>query len=583
VRVLREAGPAPAWRAGAGAVEREASPAPGAARDRVPDALFAALLLLGLVPLWAVAHVPTQDGGNHVEAVLGLLELPRSALLQRFYLPNYGLQPNWLTQILFAGLVQVTSPAVAEKLVLSGYLLLLPLAFRAALPRTARGRWAALSIFPFVASYPFHMGFWNFSYSLVLWFVTLGFWYRTRGRLGARRGLAFGALFLLLFVAHSVSTAAALAAMSAILGWRLALGWVGARGRPARRRRLVAGYLRRGLATALCAAPTLALLAAFMVRQPKPLSYRPPFLDYLKHFFSLYALVSFDRWEIALGAAVALAVALGVGLTLRERRRRRLRPVDGWLAAAVVATALYFAMPDAVADGAQLNDRLALYPFFAALLWLGLAAGRRARVRAVALALAALFLAGTAFRLVRYRELDGYLADYAAVASQVPEGSTILPLTFAPLGPRQGGWPDGKKLLSYRVHVFQHAAGWIAAARHGVDLDNSQANTQHTPLRWRPELNPFTLMNTVPFGMEAEPPCVELWPYQALVGRIDAVLVWGATPQALLHECGAAVAGELAAGYRRAWVSPRGLMQLYLPAEAATVPSHPRIPGSLAE
>ena len=71
---------------------------------------------------------------------MGLLRLPRSALLQHYYLPNYGPQPNWLTQVLFAGLVQVVSPRVAEKLVLSGYLVLLPLAFRGALPRSRRGR-----------------------------------------------------------------------------------------------------------------------------------------------------------------------------------------------------------------------------------------------------------------------------------------------------------------------------------------------------------------------------------------------------------------------------------------------------------
>src|SRR5919198_1655783 len=190
---------------------------------RAPGAVFAALLVLGVVPVWLVAHVPTQDGAQHVESVMALLRLPGSALLQQFYLANYGPQPNWLTQILFAGLAHLVAPEVAEKLVLSGYLVLLPIAFRAALPATARGRWAALGIFPFLHSYPFHMGFWNFSYSLVLFFVAVGFWYRTRGRLAPRRGLAFTAIMLVLFVAHSVSTSAAFAAIAAVLTWRAGL------------------------------------------------------------------------------------------------------------------------------------------------------------------------------------------------------------------------------------------------------------------------------------------------------------------------------------------------------------------------
>jgi hypothetical protein len=537
---------------------------------RAPAALFAAFVVVGLVPLWLVPHVPTQDGANHVHSVIALLRLPGSALLQQYYLPNYGLQPNWLTQVLFAGLVQVVSPNIAEKLVLSGYLVLLPLAFRYAMPRTARGRWAALAIFPFLHSYPFHMGFWNFSYSLVLFFVVVGYWHRTRGRFTPRRGLGFTALTFMAFVAHSVSTSAAFAAITALLAWRAGLGLVRAAGRT-RRRVVLRGYLGRALTTGLYALPSIALLGFFLVHQPKPFAYRPSLFDYLKHFASLYALVSFDRRELLITAAVSLVVAAAVAEALLARRTRRLRPIDGWLAASALATALYFLTPDSVADGAQLTDRLALYPFFTALLWLGHAAVRVRRVRAVALALAGLFLAGTAVRLAKYRQLDSYLAEYLSAAPHVAEGSTILPLTFAPFGPREGGAIDGKKLLSYRVQVFQHVNGWIATERGGIDLDNSQAHTRHAPLRWRPELDPFTLMNTRPFGMEAEPPCVELWTYPALGGAIDYVLVWGATAAAARDECGGAVLSELSRDYERVFVSePRGMVALYRPRAART-------------
>jgi len=534
------------------------------ARARAPEALFAAFVVLGLVPLWLVPHVPSQDGANHVHSVISLLRLPGSALLQQYYLPNYGLQPNWLTQVLFAGLIQLVSPQLAEKLVLSGYLVLLPLAFRYALPRTTRGRWASLAIFPFLHSYPFHMGFWNFSYSVVLFFVVVGYWHRTRGRFTPRRGLGFTAITLLSFVAHSVSTLAAFAAIAAVLAWRAGLGLARAEGR--RRQAVLRGYLGRALAAGLCALPAVALLGYFLVHQKKPFAYRPSLFDYLKHFASLYALVSFDRRELFITGAVSAVVVAAVVAALLARRTRRLRPIDGWLAAGALASALYFLTPDSVADGAQLTDRLALYPFFLALLWLGHVAVRLRRARATALALGVLFLAGTAFRLVKYRQLDGYLAEYLSAAPHVTEGSTILPLTFAPFGPREGGAIDGKKLLSYRVQVFQHVNGWIATERAGIDLDNSQAHTRHAPLRWRPELDPFTLMNTRPFGMEAEPPCVELWTYPALGGAIDYVLVWGATEAATKDECGGAVLSELRRDYERVFVSePRGMLELYRP------------------
>ena len=122
---------------------------------------------------------------------------------------------------------------------------------------------------------------------------------------------------------------------------------------------------------------------------------------------------------------------------------------------------------------------------------------------------------------------------------------------------------DGKKLLSYRVQVFQHTMGYVATDRRGVDLDNSQANTHHAPLRWRPERNPFTYLSTAPFGLEREPPCVELWPYAALGGRIDYLLVWGATPAHGHEECGAALLAEIEAGWEQVYASPLGMAQLY--------------------
>ena len=46
------------------------------------------------------------------------------------------------------------------------------------------------------------------------------------------------------------------------------------------------------------------------------------------------------------------------------------------------------------------------------------------------------------------------------------------------------------------------------------------------------------------------------------------MIVWGATPAAGRDECGAAVLRELAEGYERVFVSPRGQLQLYRPLAA---------------
>jgi hypothetical protein len=306
-------------------------------------------------------------------------------------------------------------------------------------------------------------------------------------------------------------------------------------------------------------------MGVFLLRQPKPMSFRPPLLDYAKYFATLYGLVSFDRREIVLGALVALAIgaALLAGLV---RRGRRARPVDGLLAAALLATALYFATPDATADGAQLMDRLMLYPWFLALLWLGWAAVPVRTVRRAALALALVFLAASGLRVAKYRQLDGWLAEYHSAAQHVPRGSTLLPMNLSPWGPRAEPWIYAPKPLSHRVAPFTHAAGWIVVEREGVDLDNSQATTKHAPVRFREGRDPFRILPTSPYGMESEPPCVDLSRYAATGGRIDYVLLSGDAVTAGLERCGAMLLLELQAHWEPVFTSqPRGFVQLWRP------------------
>jgi hypothetical protein len=226
-------------------------------------------------------------------------------------------------------------------------------------------------------------------------------------------------------------------------------------------------------------------------------------------------------------------------------------------------------MPDATADGAQINDRLMLYPFFAAVLWMGWAAVPVARVRTLALALAALFVAASGLRLARYREIDGWIAEYRSVAPAIEAGSAILPLTLSPYGVRQGHDVEGRKALSYRVAPFTHVAGWIATERAGVDLDNSQATTRHAPLRWRPERDPFHALPTAPYGLESEPPCVQLSSYARTEGRIDYVLLAGDAVAAGRDRCGAMLLSELRAGWEPVYLSqPRGFVQVWRPRAA---------------
>jgi putative flippase GtrA len=525
--------------------------------------LFAVLLVLHVLPIWLVAYVPTQDGPLHVENVIALLRHDASPLLRHWYLANWGAQPNWLTQALLAPLLAVVSPVTAEKIVLTGYTLLFPLSFRAVLPRGRRGWWAALAVFPFVHAFPFHMGFWNFCYGLGLAFLAAGFWLRTRGRLTGPRFAALALLSVLLYLAHAVAFAGTLIAAGAVLGFRAGLSLWRARGDRARSRRIARAYLARAGGGLAAAAPGLLLLGAWLLAHKDRVSGRIPLLELAAKLATAYVLVAIDRREILLAVAVSLILfvaAVHLALT-RAGRGLRFRPHDGWLVAAASFALLYFAVPDVVAAGAHVSDRLALLSFLCLVVWIGAPSAPAASVRRAAAALALVAVAALAVRFDKQRQLSSYLEEFVSAQAAVGADRVLLPLALAPFGPRDAhGWPIG-----YRVKPFLHATGWIVAARGGVDLKNSQANTDQCPVRWPAERNPFRVIAFSLGRMEASPPCVDLGAAPRL-GEVDYVLVWGATRENLETPCGAALAVELASRFEPVFLSaPRGMLEIYRP------------------
>ena len=539
-----------------------------AARVALPAALFGVLLALHVLPVWLVRWVPTQDGPLHVENVLALVQRASSPVLQAHYFANWGAQPNWFTQVLLMPLLAVFSPPVAEKVVLTGYTLLLPLAFRTVLPRGRRGWWAALAVFPFVHSYPYHMGFWNFCWGLGLAFLAIGWWVRARGRLGPLRFAGMAALGACLYLAHAVTFGAVLGVVGVLWLTRAGLAFARSRGAPARRRLVVRGHLLRIVAFAAAMAPGLALLASWVHAHGDRPEARIPFPELLAKLAAGYALVSIDRRELLLAAGVTAVLGLAALSLLRHRLRRaggerRFVPADGWLAAAAAFAVLYFVIPEVTAAGAHISDRTALLAFLCLVVWVAARAAPFPLVRRTSLALAGLAVAALAVRFEKQRILSGYVEEYVSAARALGRDRVLLPLALAPGGPRDAA---GRR-MGYRVKPFLHATGWIVAANGGVDLKNSQAQTDHCPVRFRPDRNPFTTIASSLGRMEGVPPCVDLR-LAPSVGPLDYVLVWGATRENLRTPCGAALASHLAARYAPIFLSePRGRLEVWKPRE----------------
>jgi hypothetical protein len=540
------------------------------------------------VPLWVFRYFPSQDGPAHLgnASILREYYTPARTAFRAYYVLNQTFTPNWAGHLALTGLMAVFPPLVAEKVFLSGYVILLATAIRYAL--TALRQDAAFLVllgFPFIYNYTLHMGFYSFAYSLVLFFLVTGYWLKHRERFGARETVTLAALSLLLFFSHIVSMVAAVIAIVLLTGWRLLIDLAS----PARRWRIT-GELSKMVPVfgPLCAlAPACLLAGLFLIwNRQTHLSWAdiPAFNTVLKDLVSLRSLVSYDGREVWAARGLAtLFVTITVYLLVSGRARPRPTFGNGFMLLAVAYAVLFVAGPSSVSNGSYIYERMNLYPSFALILWFATHPyGPLARrwIQAVALGLVGLFLG---LHTAKYRELNDYLTEFVSVSSSISANTTVLPIAFSHSGDVSNGRP-----LSQRIDVFLNAAGYIAAERHIVDLANYQASqTPFFPILFRPDLNPAERLQYAPVDsgageLTAVPTDILGYPRRT-GGGIDYVLVWGVRSAHHHRPIPRLIFSQLSQGYDLVYTSaPRGLARLYrrkdlfvTPEPAARLGRHP--------
>ena len=531
--------------------------------------LFAALVIIHLVPLWGFKYFPSQDGPSHLynASVLRDYQRPDFSSFREYYLLNTSVAPNWFGHLVLAGLMYVVPILTAEKLFLSGYVVLLPLAIRYALRaiRPEAGFLAVLA-FPFIFNYVFHLGYYNFSYSLVVFFFLVGYWLEHRERSGPRELATLVALALALYFCHLVSLVMAGLAISLLALWLTLLDLATQlRQRRVDRVALWSAVRSRALVPLVAFLPPAVLALAFLVRQGTARSAPPPTRVLLNGLLHLDSLVAYDE-DRAIWLSTAL-VGLFVVVLLyclgAKAVGRRLDRWDGLLAVVAAFGVVYFLAPASMSGGMDISPRLRLFPFLALLLWFGAQAYPlvvRRGIQAIAVLIA---LAMLALNAMRYGEINDYLDEYVSASSLVEPNATLLGLCFS----HYANEPDGRP-LAHKVAPFAHASSYISAERRSLELDNYEAQTSYFPLMFRPRLNPglHIAVSKPTFGCPHQgPPRVDFLTYpERTGGRVDYVLLWGARDELLGSAEAKDILRQLEAGYELIYTSPqRGLVQLY--------------------
>ena len=485
--------------------------------------LFFVSLALSLIYIWYPHYFLTNDGPTHVYNARILHDLWSNPEHTSFYQFYYTLvtqpNPNWLSHLLLAALMFITSGLIAEKLLITIYLALFVTGYVQLLRKLSgdNGLWP-LFIFVFVFNHASAFGFYNFSLALALYAWVVWAFILMLEQMRPVRLIVLGLLLTLLFFAHLLLFVIDVFTMAC-----LAVSMTIANG--ASHRRQVWRTLLRNFGTLVFFVAPFALIAGRFSEQQGGLGLQLKLHSYrLLELLQLKFVVNLSEREVIPELVAGCMLAFICGLTLMDIvKSRGIRKYDGFLVAAVGVFVVYLCFPDVVfGKQVMLSFRMQI------VLGLVLLCVVAARYPGGIVVDTVHFLAGLCFlilcvvRITSMKNVSERETELLSSADHIKSYSVVLPLNFAP----------GRDIPE-RQYPFIHAADLLGDAKPLIVLDNYEPSTGFFPLRWTEKVNPYKTP-IVGHGIETAPPHANIPAWEIASGRrIDYVLMWCYDPAVL--------------------------------------------------
>ena len=474
--------------------------------------LIGVLIVAYLLPIWLFPYFPTQDGVSHVYNSQILTEYNNSEYQFRdYYEINWYPFPNWLSHFSLAVLMFVFPPLIAEKIFLSLYVILFPLAIYYFLNAVQRGRHALVILsFTFIYNYLFLMGFYNFAVSVPLFFLALGYWWKYKSEMNVSRIVLLNLLIIVTYFAHLISYAFILfsIALLALLHFR----------RDFRRILITGCYLLPAAVLLLVYLPTSDLLAG-----ESPEFGLERVGELFANLIGMHVLVSYTEPPSWISVAVSAFLLFLVVATLWQNRKNTTTTHAGqkaFLCLTGVLLGLYFILPNSIGPGGWVNDRLAIlatlilfawYRGFETLLW------KRVFTGVVTL----LALINIVYVGVIFKNLNTEVRAFNAFVERVEKNSVILPLHFDPRG------------SSERVGIFVNAANYYCLDNGCINLGNYEIQFDYFPVRFNADFEtPLDEKEWVQI-VHWQPERIDLCDY---ADNVDYLLLWDTPDEPVVAE-----------------------------------------------
>ncbi len=344
--------------------------------------LFVILLVLHLLPLWIFTYFPSQDGPSHIYNALTLKEYHKheNYTMRDVWKLNITIFPNWLSHLMLASFLYVFPPLVAEKVLLTLAVGLVPISFFYLIDSIyKRGFVFAWLGFLFSYNYLLFMGFYNFALSTSLFFFCFGHWWRHKDDLRVNHLIVLYILALLTYLSHIASFGLLVLGLSLAAGclWggaAIAIAWNTRKEGFARTIEQFWTGLKPLVRFGLYMIPVYFVLLDYYLKSLKEHGegHHRGMVWIKDYFWGVKSIVYFTDWHIRVHHVLLVILGLAIVTTVVYRiiRRRWIRNSDVFLVIAAVFTIMFIKAPWGFGPGGWINDRIHFYILLMLAPWL---------------------------------------------------------------------------------------------------------------------------------------------------------------------------------------------------------------------
>ena len=461
---------------------------------------FLLLVLLYILPIWVFKYFPSNDGPCHIY---------NSFILRHYNDPNYKFNefyeirkapvPNWASHASMMLFMYVVPPLIAEKLLLTTYIILMAGGMLYLLNAVERGRTPLAFLgFPFIYHHLLLIGFYNYSLSIALLMLSIGYWWKHFDSFGVKNAVILGTLLVALYFCHLVGLVPALVSIAMIAILRLLPKFE---------------KWRQALLGFLSTLPSIGLTLYYFTIRGTERGGQWKLGQLWRHFIRNEALAYYNQSQVILAKIITAAfVAFFFYTLVREhfltkewRFGLRIRKKDFFFLLCAAFFAIYSLAPDGMSGGWGIKGRLSFLPFLIIIPWLSWDMPKIARGIAgvVIMLLAATYLVHGSYY---HKSLSDQVEIYVSGCDVVEMNKVIMPMSF---DARAGAW---------RVGPVYHAAGYYGYRRGSIEVFNYEAGlVNYFPTYFKPGLH------RPPSNQEGNPGAVDIAEYAE---DIDYIIVW---------------------------------------------------------